>query len=505
MKAAIYVRISSDKTGKAAGVRRQEKECRELAASRRWTVAEVFTDNDISAYSGKRRPVYDAMLDAVRRGDVGAIVAWHTDRLYRRVTDLEALVKLIEATDVRIATVTAGDFDLSTSSGRGTARILAAVGQMEVEHTGDRQRARWAQRKADGKLLNLGKRPFGYRRKPGSDRLTLVPNEAAAIRDAAQQIINGSTVYRVCMTWRETGVRTPNCVCSHGSEVHAAGKCAKCGAKAKDLRDAAEQREALRAARHTFEGRIWMPAHIRRMLMTDLLVGGPAWPPILTEDEHALVLARLKTQSVAPGGRPAGRRYALNGMVVCGLCGAKLQGSSGAYRCTPNRSGCGKLAAQATPLEQHVLLATWLRGQPDGITVELGSRPSDTSEDTSPLLKELREVEDRIARAQDDYADGAFDVAGYTRITRRLEARREDLLDQVARATPALAAPQALTLDDVNTLRERWGTRDLKESEVARLQDFLAAKGTRVVVNPGRARHRKFDPNRVEVTWQATV
>src|SRR4051812_12534367 len=44
----IYVRISDDKAGDAAGVRRQEKDCRELAEQRGWHVVEVFEDNDIT-------------------------------------------------------------------------------------------------------------------------------------------------------------------------------------------------------------------------------------------------------------------------------------------------------------------------------------------------------------------------------------------------------------------------------------------------------------------------
>jgi len=61
-RAAVYTRISRDFTGAVAGVARQEQDCREKAASLGWEVAEVFSDNDTSAYSGKRRPRYEAML-----------------------------------------------------------------------------------------------------------------------------------------------------------------------------------------------------------------------------------------------------------------------------------------------------------------------------------------------------------------------------------------------------------------------------------------------------------
>ena len=41
MDVAVYVRISRDLTGAAAGVKRQEQLCRELAEARGWRVVEV--------------------------------------------------------------------------------------------------------------------------------------------------------------------------------------------------------------------------------------------------------------------------------------------------------------------------------------------------------------------------------------------------------------------------------------------------------------------------------
>ena len=60
MQAAIYTRISKDREGAGLGVERQRADCQELAGRLRWTVVEVFSDNDISAYSGRTRPGYQA-------------------------------------------------------------------------------------------------------------------------------------------------------------------------------------------------------------------------------------------------------------------------------------------------------------------------------------------------------------------------------------------------------------------------------------------------------------
>ncbi len=66
--AAIYARISQDRTGEGLGVQRQLEDCRAEATRRGWRVAEEYVDDDISAYSGKQRPAYQRMLEDLRSG-----------------------------------------------------------------------------------------------------------------------------------------------------------------------------------------------------------------------------------------------------------------------------------------------------------------------------------------------------------------------------------------------------------------------------------------------------
>ena len=59
----MYTRISDDHTGEAARRARQLDDCQALADRLGWEVVERFDDNDISAYNGKTRPGFEAMLD----------------------------------------------------------------------------------------------------------------------------------------------------------------------------------------------------------------------------------------------------------------------------------------------------------------------------------------------------------------------------------------------------------------------------------------------------------
>ncbi len=81
--AAIYVRISSDQEGEGLGVARQLKDCTKWAKDRGITVADIYEDNDRSAYSGKVRPAYERLCADLKDDVVDGVIVWHPDRLHR--------------------------------------------------------------------------------------------------------------------------------------------------------------------------------------------------------------------------------------------------------------------------------------------------------------------------------------------------------------------------------------------------------------------------------------
>src|SRR3954454_10277896 len=121
-RAAVYCRISSDPKGLGLGVERQREDCHALAERHGWRIAGTFIDNDVSAYSGKPRPQYAALMEAVQAGEVDVVVAWDPDRLHRSPAELEAFIVAVERAGVDVVTVQAGQWDLSTASGKLVAR-----------------------------------------------------------------------------------------------------------------------------------------------------------------------------------------------------------------------------------------------------------------------------------------------------------------------------------------------------------------------------------------------
>lgn len=189
MGTAIYTRISLD-LADGAGVARQETDCRDLAAREGLEVTNVYSDNSKSAYSGKVRPAFEQLLEDVQAGHVNTVIVWATDRLYRRLADLERLVDALG--DTPVLAVKSGRIDLSTADGRMQARILGAVAQHEGEKKAERVAAAARQRALGGRSATSS-RPFGWRRLDVGG-LEPHPLEGPAVAAAYERLLEGETL-----------------------------------------------------------------------------------------------------------------------------------------------------------------------------------------------------------------------------------------------------------------------------------------------------------------------
>lgn len=197
-------------------MKRQEDDCRRLAASLGWKVVEVYVDNDVTATDRRRkRKGYLRMLEDVKSGQIDAIVSWHPDRLYRQPAELEDLITLVAEHKTEIATVKAGDLDLSTPTGRLVARMLGAIAKYEVEHKQERIPRKVQELVAAGKIHNSGHRPFGYTRMydgegPRRKILGEILNEDEAryVRRWADRALEGEKLYSLVLDAHENSVKT---------------------------------------------------------------------------------------------------------------------------------------------------------------------------------------------------------------------------------------------------------------------------------------------------------
>ena len=149
-KSAIYVRVSSN---------RQDTESQEREL-RRWVEKH---DGPVRWYreigSGKTmgRPIWGKIEEEMRRGQIDQIVVWRLDRLGRTVAGLTALFDRLLNLKVRLVSLRDG-LDLTTSTGRLIANVLASVAAYENEVLSERIRAGQAAARARGVKFCGGKK-----------------------------------------------------------------------------------------------------------------------------------------------------------------------------------------------------------------------------------------------------------------------------------------------------------------------------------------------------------
>jgi DNA invertase Pin-like site-specific DNA recombinase len=141
---AVYARVScSDQTPRA-----QIDELRALSAQRGWRIIGEYVDQAVSG-SKDRRPELDKLMADVHRGKVDVVLVWKFDRFAR---SLKHLITALEDFRVRgVEFVSMNDaIDTSTSVGRFTFSVIAAVAELERDVIRERTRAGIAAAKRRG-------------------------------------------------------------------------------------------------------------------------------------------------------------------------------------------------------------------------------------------------------------------------------------------------------------------------------------------------------------------
>ena len=457
VRTAIYLRISQDKTGEAAGVTRQREDCEALARDLGWHVADVYVDNSVEATSGRPRPEYLRMLADIKADRIDAIVAWHPDRLYRRLADLEELIEVVERHHVAIRTCRAGEIDLSTPTGRMIARILGSVATHEVEHKVERWYRSVRQRREAGRWNAAGPRTFGYERDG-----TVRPDEAEAIRRAAKDLLAGVGIGDVCRKLNAEGWRTTR----GGPWTQTALKVLLTSPRVAGL--------------SSLRGEILGPGDWEPIL------DRPTWERLrATFDARRRDTSRSKRRSPWP-------RQLLTGIVVCGYpvdgreCGNPLTRSGTVYgpryQCRTGSLPNGHVTVAGRALEEMVERYARRRLADERVRAYLAAEATSTDR-AATIAREIAELEAEIAELEAE-----LERAG--RRARAAALRAIDSLDnqlEAKRAALARVAPVALPEGDV------W------PEDVTRRALLIRLVVDRVVVYP-KTRHLPYlDPERVRI------
>lgn len=478
----IYVRISLDKH-EGAGVERQEHACRALAAELGLEVGRVYSDNSISAYSGKTRPGFIDLVADVKARKIGAVLSFAPDRISRNVSEYGLFKATLKNTHCRLIYVNGGEQALDDPNADLISTMLSGVSQWESAIKSTRVAAAYAQQRARGDYPRKANRLFGY-----THAGELHPTEAPLVRDAATRILAGDSLRSIAREWENKAVTTTG-----GSRP-----------TAQSLRVTLLSPTTGGFTHYKLKKEDYTAAEWEQLSAWDRLgiIGRGNWEPVLDPEVWQALWAHLtnparKTNLV--GNTP---QHLLSGIALCGKCGKPLYCRNKWYKkkteTAPKRvyycksTGGGHPTRIAEPLERYITDLVLTRLTASDIVGELAAGVD--SDRRAELTTTRDRVRGRIADLEQQATLGNVGIDQFGRMNKGLTdqlAAIDAELVELAGAGGVLAE-----LAEVADVRAWWVTATLElERELIRALMTITIEGTPPV-------QYKFNPEFITVEWK---
>ena len=483
-RAAIYARISLDKQ-EEAGVKRQIHLATKQAEADEAEIVATYVDNNISAFSGEYRPEYDKLIHAIESREIDVVYVYALDRLTRRTKDTLALFELCEKHNVTVKANRGYNIDPSDPASRLTIVILGLIAEQESIDRAARIRAAYEDRARTGRPKTGGRRMFGYE----ADAVTVVDDEAEALRDAAAMVIAGKTLRE---TVREV-FRARGLTATSGREM-----------TAPTLRDILLNPRVRGIS--TFNPTD--PDTGYRLIKDRQIVGAGNWPAIIDEatGEKLDAILRDPTRKRSHSGNAP--RYFLASVLTC-TCGDPMysrsrKNSKGEarrfYTCKRTEPGGThvSIGAEVDDLIEAIIIKRMQ--QPDAMdALQQALAPEDDSlteqlqeltGQRNALLAKREQVEDAVIRED-------VDMSTFARVSKKIEVQIADLDETMRELTAGRDAdPLAAELANGPDFAEWWRSASVEDKR--RLTRLLMD----IHILPGRLGAKTFDPQRVSITWR---
>lgn len=217
------------------------------------------------------------------------------------------------------------------------------------------------------------------------------------------------------------------------------------------------------------------------------VIGKGDWEPILTDHLFEQVKAVLSDPARRTTTGTAAK-HLLSGIARCGVCGAVMRSamnrSVAAYRCS-EKSCVARNRRDVDALVTAVVLERLSR--PDAADLLNPSRGADQKR----AVANAAELQQRLDRAADDYADGKIDSRQLERITARLRPQID------------AAEAQARIVDDSPVLAGLAGNAkaaEVWETLTLTRRRAVVAATVNIMIHRARQGARVFDRSSVEIT-----
>lgn len=300
IRAVIYARVSSAAQRDAHTIEAQLQVLRPFVKQQGWQLVGEFIDDGRTAKTGKleKRLGYAQLLAVVGGGQVDVVVTAAMDRLTRTedLIELGEVLGPLQRAGVRIVSPSTGEIDLRSEHGRMIALLQANAAAIENARRAERIKGGKQRAIANGKKP-AGPTPYGYRYDRWSGVWSIDEAEAEIVREVFRRAHAGETGNAIAEDLRRRCVPRPKGGVWLASRVY----------------------QLLRQTAYRGE---WVVDKVRKLtIATPAIVEPSLWFAVAAR--HASVVRR------GPALRRTKHEYLLEGLAVCGVCGARIGIASG--------------------------------------------------------------------------------------------------------------------------------------------------------------------------------
>lgn len=269
---------------------------------RPWKISHEYREEGKSA-KDTERPRLQELLADIRAGRVDVVCVTKIDRITRSVKDFYELWETFQEHGVEFVSL-GEDFDTTSAMGRAMLTLTLVFAQLERETTSERTRDKISARREQG-LWHGGYVPLGYRLNP-QNPTTIDVDEANATlvrKQFFERYLKLKSARALVRYLAENGIRRPTRKSKRG--------------------------RTMGGSDFTIQSVIDLlsnPTYVAKRTLEDGRVIDCVWQAIISQDLFDRVQARLAANSEV---RPTGRKaldhiYLLEGLLVCGGCGASM-------------------------------------------------------------------------------------------------------------------------------------------------------------------------------------
>lgn len=401
MKAALYIRVSTDEQAKHGySIAAQQEKLEAFCLSQGWDIYKTYIDDGYSA-KDLNRPKFNEMLTEIKNEKIDVLLVYRLDRLTRSVLDLYTILNILDQYKCSFKSATEV-YDTTNAMGRLFITLVAAIAQWERENTAERVRMGMEKKTKLGKWKG-GIAPYGYR----------IENKELVINDDEIEVVK--TIFKMAETLgfytiakklTEAGYETRN---GNDWHVHTVRDIANNPVYAGYL-TFNEKDDAKKPPR---EQTLYEGNHER----------------IINRDNFWLLQEKFDQRRVF-GGKRQTSNYYFSSILKCGRCGSSMSGhKSGGlktYRCSGKKAG---KKCTSHIIKEDTLVKTVFANYDSLIEdIKLETETSEVSaEKINKLENELKLTEKLLSKQKTMFEKDIIDIDELIEKTEELRLKEKQL------------------------------------------------------------------------------